>query len=98
MLPTIFLVLSVHTPEATWLGLDRESFRTRQREEIVWEQLANYLKGGKLPEKRLPKTTLDQFALEEGLLYYVREKADGSLHYSLIIPRSLVKAAIQHAH
>ncbi len=64
----------------------------------MWEQLANYLKGGKLPEKRLPKTTLDQFALEENLLCYVREKADCSLHYSLIIPRSLVKAAIQHAH
>ncbi len=46
----------------------------------------------------MPKTTLDQFALEEDLLYFVREKTDGSLHYSLIIPRSLVKAAIQHAH
>ncbi len=60
----------------------------------MWEQLADYHKGGKLPEKRLPKTTLAQFALEEYLLYYVREKADGSLHYSLIIPRSLFKAAI----
>ncbi len=102
LLQTISLVLSVrvivHTPEATWFGLDRENFQARQREETVWEELAEYLKGGKLPAKRLPKTTLDQFALEDGLLYFVREKTDGSLHYSLIIPRSLVKSAIQHAH
>ncbi len=51
----------VHTPEATWLGLDRENFQARQREEIVWEQLANYLKGEKLSEKvcqKQPSTNL----------------------------------------
>ncbi len=62
------------------------------------EELAEYLKGGKLPAKRLPNTTVDQFALEDLLLYFVREKTDGSLHYNLIIPRYLVKSAIQHAH
>ncbi len=64
----------------------------------MWEELAEYLKGRKLPAKRLPKTTLDQFALKDKLLYFVREKTDGSLHYSLIVPHSLVKSAIQHAH
>ncbi len=88
----------VHSPEATWLGLDRENFQARQREETLWEDLAEYLKGGKLPATRLPKTALDQFALEDGLLYFVREKTDGSLHYSLIVPRSLSNSAIQHAH
>ncbi len=88
----------VRSPEATLLGLDRETSQARQREETVWEELAEYLKGGKLPAKRLPKTTLDQFALEDGLLYFVREKTDGSLHYSLIVPRSLVNSVIQHAH
>ncbi len=28
----------------------------------------------------------------------MREKTDGSLHYSLIIPRSLINSAIQHEH
>ncbi len=60
-------------------------------------KLTEYLKGGKLPTKRLPKTTLDQFALKVGLLYFVREKTDGSLHYSLIVPRSLINSAMQHA-
>ncbi len=80
----------------TWFGSGK--LPGQAREETVWEDLAEYLKGGKLPAKRLPKTTLDQFALEDGLLYFVREKADGSLHYSLIVPRSLVNSAIQHAH
>ncbi len=31
-------------------------------------------------------------------MYFVRDKTDGSLHYSLIVPRSLVNSAIQHAH
>ncbi len=85
-------------PEATWLGLDRETFQVRQKEESVWEELIEYLKWGKLSTKSLPKTTLDQFALEDGLLYFVREKTDGSLHYSLIVPRSLINSAIQQAH
>ncbi len=76
----------VHSPKATWLGLDRETFQARQKAETMWGELAEYLKGGKLPAKRLPKTTLDQFVLEDGLLYFVREKTDGSLHYSLICP------------
>ncbi len=46
----------------------------------------------------MPKTTLDEFALEDGLLYFVRKKTDVSLLYSLIVPHSLVYLAIQHAH
>ncbi len=84
----------IRSPEATWLGLDRENFQARQKEESVWEELTEYLKGGKLPTKRLSKTTLDQFALEDGLLYFARGKTDGSLHYSLIVPRSLINSAI----
>ncbi len=88
----------IRSPEATWLGLDQKNIRARQKEESVWEELTEYLKGGKLPTKRLPKTTLDQFAHEDGLLYFEREKTDGSLHYSLIVPCSLINSAIQHAH
>ncbi len=88
----------IRAPEATWLGLDRKTFQARQKEKSVGEELIEYLKGGKLPTKRLPKTILDQFALEDGLMYFVREKTDDSLHYSLIVPRSLINSAIQQAH
>ncbi len=52
----------IRSPEATWLSLDREYFQARQKEESIWEELAEYLRGGKLPTKRWPKITLDQFA------------------------------------
>ncbi len=29
----------VRSPEATWLGLDREGFQVKQREEPVWREL-----------------------------------------------------------
>ncbi len=81
-----------------WLGLDKEAFQIKQREEPAWEELASYLEGGRLPTKRLPKTTLDQFALQDELLYFVREGTDGSLQFNIIVPRSLITKAIQHAH
>ncbi len=71
---------------------------SKTREETVWGELITYLQGGRIPSKRLLKATLDQFALIEELLYFVREKTDDSLHYSLIVPRGLTRQAIQHAH
>ncbi len=65
--------VNVRSPEVTWLGLDHQSFREKQREKPVWAELTEYLKGGKIPSKRLPKATLDQFALVDELLYFVRE-------------------------
>ncbi len=46
------------TTEAMWLGLDKEAFQIKQREEPVWEELVSYLEGLKLPTKRLPKTVI----------------------------------------
>ncbi len=48
--------------------------------------------------RRLPKTTLDQFALIYELVYYVRHKTDGSLQYSIVVLKSLTLKAIQHSH
>ncbi len=48
--------------------------------------------------KQLPKATLYQFTLEQGLLYFVRESPDCSLHYSLIVPSGLTSQAIRQAH
>ncbi len=48
--------------------------------------------------RRLPKTTLGQFALIDKLVYYVRHKTDGSLQYNTVIPKSLTLKALQHSH
>ncbi len=71
---------------------------SKQREETVLGELIICLQGGRIPSKRLPKATLDHSALVDELLYFVREKTDGSLHYSLTVPRGLTRQAIQNAH
>ena len=60
--------------------------------------MAEYLEGGKLPTKRYPKTTLDQFVIQDEVLYYVKEKSDGSLHFCLVVPQNLTCKPIEHAH
>ncbi len=87
----------VHPPETSWLGLDKPQYVQKQYEDAVWIELLEYLKGGKVPSKRLPKAILDQFVLTDELLYYVREKTDGSLH-SLIVPHGLRTQPLQHDH
>ncbi len=37
----------VRSPEATWLGLDRENFQARQKEESVWGRTNRIPKGRK---------------------------------------------------
>ncbi len=64
----------------------------------MFGELIECLKGGKVPGKRLPNVTLDRFVLADELLYYVREKTDGSLHYNLIVPHGLQTQALQHAN
>ncbi len=34
---------SFRTTEAMWLGLDKEAFQIKQREEPVWEEFLSYL-------------------------------------------------------
>ncbi len=41
---------------------------------------------------------INLFALLDEILYFVREKSDGSLHNSLTIFQSLTVQALQHAH
>ncbi len=88
----------MHPPETSSLGLDKPQYVQRQSEDAVWGELMEYLKGGKVPSKRLHKATLDQFILANELLYYVREQTDGSLHYSLIVPHGLRTQALQHPY
>ncbi len=76
----------------------REEIRALQREEERWKDLMDYLEGGKVPNKKYQRTTLDQFTLWEGLLHYSISKKDGSIHFCLVVPQSLKKSALHHAH
>ncbi len=87
----------VRPPEMSWLGSDKLKYIQKQLEDVVWGELIEYLKRGKV-SKRFPKATLDQFVLADELLYYVRETTDGSLHYSLIVPHGLRTQALKHAN
>ena len=80
------------------LGHTREVVKERQREEERWKELAEYLEGGSVPTKRYYKTILQQFVIMDEILYYTRETIDGSIQYTLVIPHSLKKEALQHAH
>ncbi len=65
---------------------------------MVWAELIEFLKGGQLPGRKLPKATLQQFEVVEELFYYVREKSDGNPHHSLVVPSGIINQALSHAH
>lgn len=86
------------TPEEKWLGLDKEEMRTIQRKERRWSDLMDYLEGGSVPKHRYPRATLEQFVVEDGILYFLLTKKDQSLHYLLVVPLELRRAALELAH
>ena len=72
--------------------------RQHQRTERRWVEVIDYLEGGAIPRYGGFRSTLANFELFEGVLYYIRVKLDGSLHYCLVVPASLKKAALEVAH
>lgn len=92
------IVRKVPTRSESYLGLSQSELVTAQREDPQWKELAEFLEGGKVPTKIYPKTVLEQFVVEEKILYYVKEKTDGSLHYCLVVPQSLKQKALEFAH
>ena len=63
-----------------------------------WENLANDLNGGQLPRHLYSGVLLNQFAVLDGLLYYIREEKEGGWIYTLVIPEDLKLAAMKYAH
>ena len=61
-----------------YLGLNLAAVTEAQREDKRGKGLAEYLEGGKLPKKLYPKIMLDQFVVEEKVLYFVKEKVEGT--------------------
>ena len=41
---------------------------------------------------------LDQFVVEDKVIYFIKEKVDGILHYNLVVPQSLKQKALEFAH
>ncbi len=60
--------------DGTRLGKRREEIQGFQREEPRWREIINYLEGGRIPSSKYPRATLDQFALEDGILYLCKKK------------------------
>ncbi len=57
--------------------------------------MIDYLEGGRISRSKYPRATLDQFALEDGILYLCKQKIDGTIWYLLIVPNELKKEALR---
>ncbi len=84
--------------EESWLGKTSEEIRNLQRTEVKWKEMAEYLEGGKIPASKYHKSTLNQFALINDILYYAQKQLDGSIHYCFIVPQTLKMKALVLAH
>ncbi|MEL6803794.1 MAG: DDE-type integrase/transposase/recombinase, partial [Bacteroidota bacterium] len=85
----------VHREEEKYLGLTREQFRDRQRAEPRWDDLINYIEGGRLPKKKYPH--LSGFIVEKGLLYLCEDKPE-AIVFRLVIPQDLKIKALKFGH
>ncbi len=60
--------------------------------------MIDYLEGGRIPRSKYSRPTLDQFALEDGILYLCRQKTDGTILHILILPNEIRKEALRLIH
>ncbi len=79
-------------------GKSKEEIKGMQRAEARWQEMAVFLEGGRIPRSKYPRATFDQFALEEGILYLCKQKADGTVLYLLVVPSELRGEALNHIH
>ncbi len=82
----------------SWLGRSKEEIREMQRTEPRWQEMIRYLGGDRVPRSKYPRTTLDQFSLEDEILYLCKRKVKGTILYLLVVPSELRKDALQFIH
>ncbi len=70
------------------LGKNKEDIKGMQRAEPRWREMIKFIEGGRIPRSKYPRATLDQFALEDDVLYLCKKKLDGTL-YLLVVPNDL---------
>ncbi len=63
--------------------------------EPMCREMVEYLEGGGIPRSKYPTATLDQFSLEDDVLYFCKQKIDGTIFYLLIVPNKLRKEALR---
>ncbi len=56
------------------------------------------MQGGRIPRSKYLRATLDQFTLEDDILYLCKRKVDGAILYLLVVPLELRKAALKHIY
>ncbi len=69
-----------------------------QRAEPRWREMVEYLEGGRKPRSKYLRATLDQFSLEDAVLYLCKQKIDGTILCLLVVPNELRKKALRHIH
>ncbi len=57
-----------------------------------------FLERGRIPRSKYPRTTLDQFSLEDEILYLCKRKIDGTILYLLVAPAELRKEPLRYIH
>ncbi len=67
----------IQNNEEQWLGKSKEEVIEMQGRERRWNEVAEYLRGGRVPRSRFPRATIDQFTLEDDVLYLTKQKIDG---------------------
>ncbi len=72
--------------------------KVMQRAEARWRDMVDYLEGCRIPRSKYPRATLDQFALEEDILYLCKQKVDGTILYLLVVPSELRREALRYIH
>ncbi len=60
--------------------------------------MVDYLEGGRIPRSKYPRLTLDQFALEDDILYLCKQKVDGTILYLLVVPNELRRESLRYIH
>ncbi len=60
--------------------------------------MISFLEGDKVPRSKYPRATLDQFSLEDEILYLCKRKIEGIILYLLVVPSELRKDDLLLAH
>nr|XP_027215382.1 uncharacterized protein LOC113808232 [Penaeus vannamei] len=78
--------VKVITGNADILGLSVEEFKSKEGENDKWMAVMHDLEGDPLPGNP-KKTVLANFELDQGLLHYGKKRNDGSICYSIVVPK-----------
>ncbi len=55
---------------SSYLGHSKEEISTLQMEEPRWREMKEYLQGGNISKSKFPRTTLEQFVIEDDIIYF----------------------------